>query len=420
MKANPTGADPPPDGKVTDRVRLEHVLTMNEALTLGAVRQHKLTDEAEKLNVRLREEIRQREEAERALRESESRFRSLFVSAPMAVFACDRDEIIQQCNSGAVQLWGREPCNRERVGESLRLWHPNGEPVLPEDSPIAAVLRTGHATLNIELQIERADGAHVPVLANFSALKSADGEITGAIASFVDLTERKKLEQHSLRSQRMESIGTLAGGIAHDLNNSLGPITMSLELLRLKFPDTGSQELIGLLQASAKRGADMVRQILSFARGTEGRREAVAVPTLVQEVEHIVNETFLRHIQIRTVIHPDVWMVMGDSTQLYQVLLNLCLNARDAMPNGGSIVVTAENRRIDSAFASLSPNPGAKAGPYVLLEVRDSGTGMPPHLLEKIFDPFFTTKDFGRGSGLGLSTAMAIVQGHNGFFQVSS
>ena len=188
----------------------------------------------------------------------------------------------------------------------------------------------------------------------------------------------------------------------------------------MKFTDSASQELLGIINTSAQRGADMVRQILSFARGVEGRRAEVQIPQLIRQIEKIVTETFLRHIQIKMHVPPDVWTVTGDSTQLHQVLLNLCLNARDAMPNGGVLVVSAENREIGPTDAGLSQNPKSKPGPYVLLEVKDGGTGMPPKIVENIFDPFFTTKEFGKGSGLGLSTALAIVKSHGGFLQVAS
>ncbi len=421
MKANPTGTDPPSANALADIEHLHAMVEMNEALTLGAVRQHELTEAAERLNTQLRAEITQRKKAEEALRESEERFRALFDSAPMAVFACDRDAVIEQYNARAVELWGREPQRGvERHCGSIRLWLPDDTLLPHAQSPIVGVLRTGLPALDVEVSIERPDGTRVPVLASFAALKNRAGEITGAITSFIDLTERKKLEQQSLRSQRLESIGTLAGGIAHDLNNSLGPIMMSLEMLRMKFPDREGQELLSVLEASAERGAEMVRQILTFARGVEGRRAEVQIPQLVREIEKIVNETFLRHIQIQTLVPPDVWTVMGDSTQLHQVLLNLCLNARDAMPNGGVLAVSVENRKIDAAFAGLSQNPKATPGAYVVLEVKDSGTGMPPKIVEKIFDPFFTTKEFGKGSGLGLSTALAIVKSHGGFLHVAS
>ncbi len=243
--------------------------------------------------------------------------------------------------------------------------------------------------------------------------------VLGAVRQH-ELTEAAETLNTQLRAQRLESIGTLAGGIAHDLNNSLGPILASLELLRLKFPDSDSQELLAILEASAQRGADMVRQILSFARGVEGRRLEVQVSQLVREVEKIVNETFLRHIQIQTHIPAEVGTVLGDSTQLHQVLLTLCLNAKDAMPNGGLLEITAKNRSIAATDESLRQNPKAQAGAYVLLEIKDSGTGMAPDIVENIFDPFFTTKEFGKGSGLGLSTSLAIIQSHGGFMHVAS
>jgi len=263
----------------------------------------------------------------------------------------------------------------------------------------------------------RKDGSRVPILIGAAVFEDNPEE---GVCFMIDLTERKKSEQHALRTQRMESIGTLAGGIAHDLNNSLGPIIMSLDLLKMKFPEHENQELLAIISACAHRGADMVRQVLSFARGVEGRRMEVQVRHLIQEVEKIANETFLKNIQIRTIIPNDLWTVLGDPTQLHQVLLNLCVNARDAMPNGGPLTISAENRTLDAHYAGMSSNLPAKGGPYVFLQVRDGGTGIAPDIMEKIFDPFFTTKEVGKGTGLGLSTSLAIVKSHGGFIQADS
>jgi PAS domain S-box-containing protein len=266
-----------------------------------------------------------------------------------------------------------------------------------------------------EKEYIRKDGSRVPVLVGAAVFEDSPEE---GVCFVLDLTERKKLEQQALRSQRMESIGTLAGGIAHDLNNSLGPIITALDLLQMKFPDPDSQELFAILSSSAQRGADMVRQVLSFARGVEGRRMEVQIRHLVQDIEKIANDTFLKHIQVRTIIPNDLWTVLGDPTQLHQVLLNLCVNARDAMPNGGTLTISAENLTLDAHYAGL--NLEAKPGPYVFLQVKDSGTGVPPEAMEKIFDPFFTTKEVGKGTGLGLSTSLGIVKSHGGFIQVDS
>ncbi len=263
----------------------------------------------------------------------------------------------------------------------------------------------------------RKDGSRVPILIGAAVFEDNPEE---GVCFMLDLTERKKAERHSLRTQRMESIGTLAGGIAHDLNNTLGPIILSLDLLKMKFPDAESQELLAIIGSSARRGADMVRQVLSFARGVEGRRMEVQVKHLIQEIEKIANDTFLKNIQVQTIIPNDLWTVLGDPTQLHQVLLNLCLNARDAMPDGGPLTISAENRTLDSHYAGMSSTAVAKAGPYVFLQVKDGGTGIPPEIIDKIFDPFFTTKEIGKGTGLGLSTSLAIVKSHGGFIRADS
>jgi CheY-like chemotaxis protein len=216
----------------------------------------------------------------------------------------------------------------------------------------------------------------------------------------------------------MESIGTLAGGIAHDLNNALSPIITSIDLLKLRFKDKESTELISIIGASAQRGADMVRQVLSFARGVEGKRMELQIRHLVKEMEQIANDTFLKHIHVRTAIPSDLWTVLGDPTQIHQVLLNLCVNARDAMPNGGTLSITAENVTLDPQYAGM--NADARPGPYVAIQVEDTGTGMPAAIVDKIFEPFFTTKEVGKGTGLGLSTSLAIVKTHGGFIRVYS
>jgi nitrogen-specific signal transduction histidine kinase/ActR/RegA family two-component response regulator len=249
-------------------------------------------------------------------------------------------------------------------------------------------------------------------------LRDRDGTPKSVIAINTDITERKKLEEQLLRAQRMEGIGTLAGGIAHDLNNALGPILLSIELLRNRFRDPSSQELLEVIAGSAQRGADMVRQVLSFARGYEGERIGVQVRHLVREMEKMARETFPGNIHVTSEVAPDLAEVSGDPTQLHQVLLNLCVNARDAMPNGGELILSAENTEVDAHYAGL--NPGMQAGPYVLMRVEDTGTGIPPEIVTQIFDPFFTTKEVGKGTGLGLSTSLAIVKSHGGFLHVYS
>jgi PAS domain S-box-containing protein len=234
---------------------------------------------------------------------------------------------------------------------------------------------------------------------------------------FRDVTGRKLAESQLLRTQRLESIGTLASGVAHDLNNALAPILMASELLRLEFPATATRYL-ELIQAGAKRGADMVKQLLTFAKGAEGERLLVQPRHLFKEMETLLKGTFPKNIELRVHHAKDLQTILGDATQLHQVLLNLCVNARDAMPEGGTLTLEGENQELDATFARTVPE--AKPGPHVVLRVKDTGTGILPEVLDRIFDPFFSTKGPDKGTGLGLATALGIVKSHGGFIQVCS
>jgi two-component system cell cycle sensor histidine kinase/response regulator CckA len=235
----------------------------------------------------------------------------------------------------------------------------------------------------------------------------------------IDTTEKRRLEAQFLRAQRLESVGRLAGGIAHDLNNLLSPMIMVPGMVRERTPDPEIAELMRLVEENAKRGADIVRQLLTFGRGVEGRREPLQVLDLVREVGRVIQSTFPKNIVVR---EPSVdvkpWLVAADSTQIHQVLLNLCLNARDAMPHGGTLEMGVENVELDEAFAAMTPY--ARPGRHVLISVTDTGSGISGDHLDQIFDPFFTTKELGHGTGLGLSTVLGIVKSHGGFIQVLS
>ena len=240
----------------------------------------------------------------------------------------------------------------------------------------------------------------------------------GLTVYFRDVSERHKLEQQVLRAQRMESIGTLAGGIAHDLNNVLSPIVLAINLLAKNEIDTRRLGILAIIESSAKRGSDMVRQVLSFARGIEGQRLPVPTAQLLHDIGRIVNDTFLKNIQVHIVIADDIWAVIGDATQLHQVLLNLCVNARDAMPDGGSLTLSADNLLVTGQDTDLHGE--LKPGPHVVIRVADTGSGIPPAIIERIFEPFFTTKEVGKGTGLGLSTSLAVVKSHGGCLRVES
>ncbi len=240
------------------------------------------------------------------------------------------------------------------------------------------------------------------------------GEVTSVLVVNTDITERKKIESQLLRAQRMESVGMLAGGIAHDLNNILAPILMAAETLKTRQPNPEDQKLLSTIEGSAQRGADIVKHVLMFARGVEGVHSILRPDQFIADLKKILDETFPKSIQIITDIPTGLWSIYGDVTQFQQVLLNLCVNARDAMPSGGTLTIRARNDFLKEGGARQRP------GQYVDLEVSDTGEGIPAENLDKIFEPFFTTKAVGHGTGLGLSTALAIVKSHGGFLDVRS
>ena len=244
-------------------------------------------------------------------------------------------------------------------------------------------------------------------------------EVIGRVWSFRDVSERRKLESRLLRTQRMESIGTLAGGVAHDLNNVLAPILISIDLLKADSRgDPEQAKVIDAIRMSAQRGASLVRQVLTFARGFEGQKVAVDLAALLADFDSLIRETFPRNIQIVSEAPAGLWRVAGDPTQLHQVLLNLAVNARDAMPTGGVLSILATNQLCDEA--SVLGHPEAKPGKFVRIAVDDTGHGIAPHIRDRVFEPFFTTKEVGKGTGLGLATVYAIAKSHGGFVTVSS
>jgi PAS domain S-box-containing protein len=337
---------------------------------------------------------------------------ALLDKARDAILVRDLDHRITFWNKSAERLYGWKA--DEVLGRSVReLLY---EDPTPFDEAMDKVAKHGEWGGDL-IQVSK-DGRKLTIECRWTLVRDESGEPRSVLAIDTDVTERKKLEQQFFRAQRMESIGTLAGGIAHDLNNALSPIILSLDLLRMRFTDPGSAELLAMIAESADRGAEMVRQVLSFARGVEGLRVEVVVPGLIRGIAKIVNDTFLKHIQVRTIVPADVWTLLGDPTQLHQVLLNLCVNGRDAMPKGGMLTISAENLAINTESAKIHID--ARPGPHVLLRVQDTGTGMAPEILEQIFDPFFTTKEVGRGTGLGLSTSLALVKSHGGFICVAS
>ena len=268
------------------------------------------------------------------------------------------------------------------------------------------------------LRNRRKDGTLYDEEMTITPLLSGSGVITHFIAIKQDVTERKALEKQYLRAQRIEGIGLLASGIAHDLNNVLTPVLMAVDLMKLVGLTPELTMIADNIEVSARRGAAVIKQVLTFARGVDGEKTRVKLADLVEETVRLARETFPRNIRIESRVPAELWSVRGDSTQLHQVLLNLSVNARDAMPMGGELTFSATNVHLDEDEARLLPQ--ARPGDFVRLDVHDNGVGMAPEVVERIFEPFFTTKEHGEGTGLGLSTVLGIVRGHGGAVTVES
>ena len=330
-----------------------------------------------------------------------------------AIFVKDWEGQIKFWNKGAEGLYGWTAA--ETAGKALTDLFPAADAAALEKAE-RGLVQTGE--WNGELHRQTRDGRKVIVSSRWTMLRDEKGNPKSVLVIEADITERKKLETQFLRAQRMEGIGTLATGMAHDLNNILAPILISAGTMRWGLSPEEREEAIKHIEAGVKRGAEVIRQVLTFGRGVEGERVAVAPAELLKEAVNIMNQTFPKDIAIQYETEPGLWPVVGDKTQIHQVLLNLCINARDAMAHGGTLGLAARNIMVDETFHALHA-PG-RPGPYVMFEVSDTGCGIAPADLERIFDPFFTTKEFGKGTGLGLSTVLGIVKSHQGMISVDS
>ena len=355
---------------------------------------------------------RERKQAEEALRESEHKYRHLFESLTDAVFLIDaRNGRILDGNPQSETLLGL--ARSEIMGANLAKFFPSEE----SGASLRRMLNFNQAGgRKIESVITRKDGARIPVECSARPITLHGHQLILVLMG--DITEKNRTEAQLFRAQRMDTIGTLAGGIAHDLNNVFGPIIMAVDLFKLTMKDPREIEILEMVDSSAQRGAEMVKQVLYFARGLEGQRESIDPAALVEELQRLIHDTFPKSISLESFSVEGTSKFSGNRTQIYQVLLNLCVNARDAMPNGGRLKISARNAPIDEQVAAKYPN--VLAGNFVVLEVADSGEGIPPQIMDKIFEPFFTTKEVGKGTGLGLSSSTAIVRSHGGFIAVES
>ena len=270
-----------------------------------------------------------------------------------------------------------------------------------------------------ELELDAGNGVNRVVDSRWTLVRNAHGDPQSILTISSDISERKQLEAQFLRSQRMESIGRLVGGIAHDLGNLLVPIVLGVRVLEKVVKDKPRAiRTLEMIKKSAERGSDMVRQVLAFARGVEGERVVLQPADVIRETSKILHETFPADVEVATEVEDDLWRIVGDATQIQQVLMNLSVNARDAMPGGGKLFIHAQNTHLDAHYTQV--NLDAQPGPYVRITVTDTGDGIPPDVIDKVFEPFFTTKELNKGTGLGLSTVYSILRSHGGFVVVYS
>ncbi|MDA1353784.1 MAG: ATP-binding protein [bacterium] len=322
----------------------------------------------------------------------------------------NQDMLVEEVNKAFCQYIGKT--RSQIIGQVLQDLLRSGGVQSSLDEPIAQCFK-GHVQ-NFSLELGKAADRQYfdcQIYPFFDTTQS----ISHVVLVMRDITERVTLEHQVIRSQRMESIGTLAGGIAHDLNNILSPFFMALRTLAPKVKgDADAMKILGILESSAARGSELVKQILTFSRGVEGEKVQMQLKYLVHELDGFIRETFPKGVEVCTDVERDLWAILGDTTQIHQILLNLCVNARDAIDKTGTIELSVRNEMVaNRSFMGRK----LKDGPYICITVKDDGQGISSEIADKIFEPFFTTKEFGKGTGIGLSTVMAVVRNHNGYIE---
>jgi PAS domain S-box-containing protein len=371
-----------------------------------------LLDESQQAIVGFVLDLTQHKQAEDKIREQAA----LLNITPDAILVRGLDNTIQYWNKGAEHVYGWNVEEAIDQHANQLLYRPDSLRQLE----VAQKTLLERGTWQGELHQVSKQGKDIIVASRWTLMRDTQGQPQSILTVNTDITEKKQLESQFLRTQRLESLGTLAGGIAHDLNNVLTPVLATAQLLQLKFPNANeqSQHLFEIIETNTKRGAALVNQVLQFARGVEGKRAIVQVKHLIYEIKQIAEKTFPKSIEVLTHVEPGLRLVSGDATHLHQVLMNLVVNARDAMPNGGTLTISAENLFVNEHDARM--NLDASVGSYIGLVVKDTGTGMLAETADRMFEPFFTTKEIGKGTGLGLSTVRGIVKSHGGFIDVFS
>lgn len=354
-------------------------------------------------------DLSQQREADRRIREQAH----LLDRASEVIFVTGADEEVTYWNHGAEKTlgWSVAEAVGRRIGDLFRLVEGSAE-----NQFRTQLERAGE--WHGEIVVLDKDGQRRVLESGFTLIRDKTGGRQACLGICSDITEKKSLEEKFLRAQRLESIGMLATGIAHDLNNVLAPVLLGVTMLRERDLDEDIMKVLASLERSAERGAALVRQILGFAHGIGGDQRVFDVRHLMRDVAAVARETFPRNIRVEQEVARHLWPISANPTQIHQVLLNLVVNARDAMPDGGTLRLSAENRLVDAAAAAAIPN--GKPGSYLCMHVSDTGTGIPPDVLARLWEPFFTTKQPGKGTGLGLSTVRGIVENHHGFITIDT
>ena len=346
-------------------------------------------------------DITERINTAEALRQSECKLRQYWQQTNVAIIEWDMNLRIGAWNPAAEKIFGYSAA--EAMMHDATLIVPDE---LKDFAAEAGVWLMGNSkTGPLTNENVTRDGRVITCLWSNTAITAADGKMVGVISLVEDVTEKRQLQEQAAHSQRLEMIGTMASGIAHDLTNILTPIVMIGPALRPHISNATALAKLDALEASANRGLELVNNILSLTRGSKVERAAVQSRKLISEISQIVEEVFQKSIELKKTVPENLWPVHGNSTELHQVLMNLCVNARDAMPDGGALEISARNVILSKLQASCLRN--VQAGPYVEWCVKDSGTGMTPEIAQRIFDPFFTTKERGKGSGLGSRDQLA-------------
>jgi PAS domain S-box-containing protein len=360
--------------------------------------------------VGLKIDVSERKEAEEKIREQAA----LLQKAHDAIIVCDFDRRITFWNQGAEELYGWRPV--EATGQVIdQLLFRGNPPRQIEEMTRSLNERDEWAG---ELQQLTKDGKPLIVRARTTLVRDDNGGPKSMLIINTDITEHKQLEEQFLRAQRLESLGVLVSGIAHDLNNTLVPIMIGVEILQGEPLSEDAAGMVHTMGTSARRSAEMIRQMLAFARGGEAEKQSVDPDRLLREMGRVIRDTFPKSIQCRVEVGNDLRQIFCIPTQMHQVLMNLCVNARDAMPERGTLTLAAGNVVVSEADATRFTE--ARPGRYVCISVKDTGTGMTPEQMGKLFQPFFTTKAPGKGTGLGLSTCHGIIKKHDGFITVES